>query len=106
MNAKAVKIDIYNYVTTHDKFVTVHCDTEAGELFPYNLPYDRKFEIEVTPMEVACDFKWDGGVLSYHMMYNPPSDKCTTCIWLLRPKPGGLCYQIPDGGEDCYKYDG
>ena len=110
MNAKAVKIYIYNYVTTHDKLVTIHCDTEMGDLGSFNLPYDRKYEIEINPMKVACDFKWDGGVLYYHMMYNPssntPSDKCTTCVWLLRPKPGGLCYHKSSGSEECYKYDG
>ena len=104
MNAKAATIDIYNYVAKPS--VKINCGTDEGQLYPYVLPYNDKYEIPVDSLRVACDFKWNGGALSYQMMYDPTHDTCTTCVWHLNPKPKGLCFQKPGGGEACVKYDG
>lgn len=105
MNAKAAIIDIYNYVSKPNLGVTIQCGTGEGDFFPYVLPYGQKYEFTLTSLSAACSFRWDGGVLSYHMVYDPKHDTCSTCVWFLKPKPGGFCFQKPDG-EVCSQYDG
>ena len=101
INTEAAKVVTYNYVSRQDLKVTAHCGTGSGSLPTREIAYGDKLEI-LTDIRVACDFKWQGGRLSYHMMFDPIYDTCNPCLYMLRSY--GLCF-IYEGGQKCYKYD-
>lgn len=105
MNAKAAKIYIYNLVSPANSNVTAICGTEVGDNMPYEIPYSHAYDIISDTLSVACSFTWQGGALSWHLVYDVKHDTCTTCVWILKPKPAGFCFQKPEG-EVCSSYDG
>ena len=103
MNAKAILIDIHNFVSKQDWNVKIQCETPT--LLPHFVQYGYKYEINITAQNITCSFKWAEGELSNHLMYNPNHDTYSTCVWILRPKPGRLCFHKSDVSENCFPYD-
>ena len=101
MNTEAATVYIYNYVTREDLKVAVYCNTDGGFLPTLVIAYGDNVDI-VTDVKIACDFEWKGGRLNYTTLFDPASDTCNPCLYLLGPFE--LCFKYV-GGSKCYKYN-